>query len=734
MAQHLFDRRDLAPIASIALLPLVLAIPQVAGWIASDPLLYTAQTSQVVERLLPGTPAIDPNNGFTTQALGRRAALEWLSGNVPWWNYFTGVGLPLAAEYQPAALSPLTLLLFLPAGMAWHQAVLQIIAGLGTYGLLRQLGLARLAAATGGLLFAFNGTLAWFAHGPATAVPWIPWMLWGVERAYVHTVASASGGWRLFAVALAMSLLAGFPETAYIGGLLALAWAIVRCFSLPRERRLAFIARIVPSGLAGLAISAPQTLSFFHYLQHAEIGEHADMSRSGYPWISLVPSLIAPYYWGPVFGHVGEWDGLLQLWGGIGGYVTAAIVVVAVYGLMTARSAINWMLAAWIVLVLGKSFLVEPALFLWNLVPGVTSAAFARYAQPTWELALIVLAACGLDQAIGRAPTSRWPAIGAAAAWLVAALVLAITTWTLWPVFPAGGALRDWSAGSAVAALAISGIAVALVASRARLPASRALAALLVAEAVAMYALPLLSSPVRTQPGLPAIEFLRANIGLHRFFTLGPIQPNYGAYFGIASINHNYLPVAGRWVDFVRARLDAAADPIVFNGNFARPAGAPTPASELRRNLAEYEWVGVRYVVAYTAHEPPLPPGLARRAYADEWMTIYELASPKPYFEVVGGKCELGAHDRARATLVCSEPSALLRRELYFPGWSARVNGAEAPIAERGKLFQEVALPAGNVEVRFDYAPPHIGWAWLLAAMGLTALIGRKPTGWRSGS
>ena len=36
--------------------------------------------------IFPGMPNIDPNTGFATQALGVRAALDWLQGAVPWWN------------------------------------------------------------------------------------------------------------------------------------------------------------------------------------------------------------------------------------------------------------------------------------------------------------------------------------------------------------------------------------------------------------------------------------------------------------------------------------------------------------------------------------------------------------------------------------------------------------------------------------------------------------------------
>jgi uncharacterized membrane protein YfhO len=69
----------------------------------------------------------------------------------------------------------------------------------------------------------------------------------------------------------------------------------------------------------------------------------------------------------------------------------------------------------------------------------------------------------------------------------------------------------------------------------------------------------------------------------------------------------------------------------------------------------------------------------------------------------------------------CTRADVLVRRELYFPGWEATLGGRPVDIAEHGQLFQSIALPAGRSQVRFSYAPPHIGWAWLAAAAGLLA-------------
>ena len=110
-------REDAWPAALIVGLPLLVALPQLGGLVLADPIHYTPAVSAAYQPgFLRGSPYIDPNSGFTTQALGVRAALEWLQGNVPWWNSYSGVGLPLAAEYQPAAFFPLTFLLLLPLG------------------------------------------------------------------------------------------------------------------------------------------------------------------------------------------------------------------------------------------------------------------------------------------------------------------------------------------------------------------------------------------------------------------------------------------------------------------------------------------------------------------------------------------------------------------------------------------------------------------------------------------
>jgi hypothetical protein len=112
-------------------------------------------------------------------------------------------------------------------------------------------------------------------------------------------------------------------------------------------------------------------------------------------------------------------------------------------------------------------------------------------------------------------------------------------------------------------------------------------------------------------------------------------------------------------------------------------------------------------------------PGLTK-VYGDTVMAIYELPAPSPYFEST--ECRVASAERERVSTDCPAPGRLVRRELFFPGWRATVNGAAAPVGLHRDLFQEVTLPAGRSEVRFEYAPPGIGWTWLASGLGLLAL------------
>lgn len=521
----------------------------------------------------------------------------------------------------------------------------------------------------------------------------------------------------MLAAALAMSLLAGFPETAFISGLLALAWAIARGGGLRGASYVPFARRVALGGIVALALAAPQVVAFFTSLQDSEVFGHASGFEHGsIPSAGILQGLVAPYIHGPIYSIFKE--PLWSAWGTSGGYATIALVIAATYGFMARRDAIGWLLAAWIVLVLAKTYGAATASALWNLVPGIGYTAFWRYAQPSWELAMVVLAARGLHDAASFGP--RPAALATAAALPFAAIGAAVAfSGHLHDELTAFSTTGSWAIAAAIWALVTALACVSLLARATRRGAAVALMGILILDAVVMFTIPRLTYPRAGRIDEASLRFLRDNLGHQRFFSMGPIAPNYGAYFGLASIDHNYLPVPRRWSEFIRKRLDSLNDSEVFNGE--RWGGPRSSTAELSANAAAYRWIGVKYVVIGREHDLGRHLGLPL-AHDGEAMRIYALGGESPYFEAIGARCRVEGPLRTEPRLDCDGPATLVRRELHFPGWEARVNGKATPIEVHAELFQAVAVPAGKSEVRFSYAPPHIGWAWLAMALSAAAL------------
>lgn len=597
---ELFSDYPWLPVVLLVLLPFALHVPL---WLLGRSINPTWFYSGVTQgsRLLPEYPFLDPNVGFTSQALGHLAAWDWLHGIVPWWNPYSGIGMPLAGELQPSAFFlPFNLLLMLPEGVLWLQICMQIIAGLATYALLRELGISRLATLMGSALFMLNGTVAW-APGPAAvyyALPFLPLLIWGIERARKQESGAAS----ILAIgaAIAWSILAGFPEPAYISGLLALAWGVYRLAGGPRRWMMA--RRAIAGWVLGLLVAAPLLIAFVDYVRQSDsFGVHT-LGEQRLPWAAFSTTLM-PYVYGPL-GSTFHSDPLNYIWGNIGGYTGILIVLLAAAGLigMTYKSehrGLRFLLLAWILLAWAKTFGVQPVMALMNHLPLLKQASFFRYSPPSWELALAILAAFGLDDFWKGARARRW-AFAIAAGLLIVGVVVAWPLRAFWerpraqaPVmFALLGASLVW----AVAGLFAAGLAWTRLHGERR---RAVLAGLLVFDAAVMFIVPQLCGVRGGRIDTQAMQFLHDHAGIARIHALGqPIQPNYGAYFQVASIDHNVLPVPKLWADYIDRNLLpgflAKSSGIVFTpGYFGVGVGERT----LSQNLASYLDLGVRYIV-----------------------------------------------------------------------------------------------------------------------------------------
>ena len=239
------------------------------------------------------------------------------------------------------------------------------------------------------------------------------------------------------------------------------------------------------------------------------------------------------------------------MWSNIGGYLDATLVVCALIGLFGARCrGLRIALALWVLAAMSKTFGVATVSHLLNHLPAFHSIAFYRYSQASWELAVIVLAAFGIDDMARR---SLRPVVIVGAG-VVSLGVIAWAAGQAWPVMTSAtgyshphclhrgqrrpGRRRRRRRGDRWSALV----------RRRQCPGRRRIGRLLVAGAVAveaavLFAAPALSAPRPAPSDMALVHFLQRHLGLSRFATLGPIQPNFGSFFGLAEINVNDLPV-----------------------------------------------------------------------------------------------------------------------------------------------------------------------------------------------
>ena len=132
------------------------------------------------------------------------------------------------------------------------------------------------------------------------------------------------------------------------------------------------------------------------------------------------------------------------------------------------------------------------------------------------------------------------------------------------------------------------------------------LAALLVVDAAVMFTGPQMNSVQKGRVDEMAIDFLKEHQGLSRTYALGaPLAPNYGAYFAVAAINHNVLPVPKLWKDYLLRHLDpretAVSGGVVFSPLYTERGSGERGMSKDPSSVTD---LGVRYLITNPGWTP----------------------------------------------------------------------------------------------------------------------------------
>jgi len=731
---------DLVPVLAIAGIVLLANVLYLSGLFVANPLgrlsgvgFYTGfwdpngVALSVVQHMsslgvVGVEQALDPSNGPVSQTLGHLAALDWIHLQVPWWNPYEGTGVPLAAEMQSGALFPPTLLLLIGNGQLYEHVLLELIAGISTYLLLRRISLGRWASAAGGVAFALNGTFAWFEHAPVNPIAFLPLLLLGVEIAFDASAGARRGGWWLIAVALALSVYAGFPETAYIDGLLAAFWFGWRCGCAERHRLRGFATKVGGGVIVGLLLAAPLLIAFGQYYAHGVVGGHTGglFGKIHIPHAGLA-QLVLPYVYGPILRFFDGPGVVGGIWGTVGGYLSASLLFFGLLGLVSrGRRGLRFVLLAWIVLVIARMYGEPPVLgHVLGVLPGMSNVAFFRYATPALSLAVIVLAAIGLDGLLA----NRIPGRRVLAATGGALLVVGLAVIEALPVvndMPDPGH-RFWFWASILwAVVLIEAGALAALLRRGRTRQLLATAIICV-DALVLFVIPQLAAPRRIAIDTAPAAFLQRHLGLSRFYTLGPLTPNYGSYYGASQLNAVDYPLPSIFARYITRRLDPTAGPNSFTGTVLAPG--EQPVQELQSHLDGYRAASVKYVLTPRSLKLPQGPSTFTLVKQTPTTSIYRLEGSLPFFTATSPGCVVTPHGAGSVRLSCPEATTLIRRETYMGGWSAAIDGQPTPIREYDGAFQAVTVPAGTHLVSFSYAPPNSNWGLAAFLIGCVALV-----------
>ncbi|MCL4395441.1 MAG: YfhO family protein [Chloroflexi bacterium] len=382
-------------------------------------------------------------SAFQTEPLNRLASRMWKAGQLPLWNPYAGLGVPLAANMQSGAFYPLSLLTALaPDNLwVWVSDALTLLgfltAGLFTFLFLRSIGVGPPGAAGSAAAYMFCGYLLYFLGTADWRVDvLVPLLVFGSERLYARR---SRGSGLLVAAGVMLSITAGMPEASLFALLVAGLYYVYRAFAAGlasrqtiRDSAVALLPFAAAAGL-GIALSAYLTIPFVEYLRLSWNSHPPGVGLQSIPFDGAI-SLIVPNFFGNVLP---SWFNPYpsDLWGTlpyIGG-VTALLALFAIArGAGTNRQSYFWIAISAAFLL--KAFGVPVVNLLGNL-PLLDLSVFPRFAVAPFMFATAVLAGIGIDNLQQR--RIGWVRELATAAAVLA--VIAAFTLYYWPRAEAAG-------------------------------------------------------------------------------------------------------------------------------------------------------------------------------------------------------------------------------------------------------------------------------------------------------
>ncbi len=732
---------------------------------------------------LPGTRAVnrvldDQSREFLPFFLVARESIR--RGELPLWNPTIFTGTPLLADAQSAVLFPLNAghyLLPPPWGFTASALAKLLLAGLAAWILGRRLGQSPEAAIVSGLAWAFcSFGVFWLSHPHTNATALFPLLIAAAGDAVDRPggrVRAAIG------VLVALQLLGGHVEIAFLEAVAGAAWVAMRCFASGRSTGRAF-ATWIGGHLLGAAMGAIVLFPFVEFLLDSATwrirsGANPFFLPQVAWWALLSPGLFSLPGWGagPNLLHA------LAPNVGLAALLLAATALLARPSgsrlALAAIAALGWVIATGPGPVAG--LLVRLPLFRQN--PNYYAVLFPL-------LALAMLAGFGVDALLDprRRGDPLAPTLAAARArrsLAIAAVALALPLAWL----AAGGARALEPSFASLGAAAPAGVAEGLAHAARRSLVVLALcwgACASLASQRHRLALPAVAGLVFTElwfAGVSWNPWVRADEALPpRPRSIAAISAEGAAPPRVAAAGDVLPPGTGIFADLHDVRGYDVPVLATFHAWFGRALGG-------RDTFWVYELPEIRpeagpfldaAAVGWTLEpgtdvgtggsvEASARPGAFPRAYlvssaeaapdADAALERVLALGPR-LRETVVIEGEPGLPGKAPAASPSGDDVATLPRaarivrheprrveievdsdgdgwlvlaDAHAAGWSATVDGVETPVRRANALFRAVRVGRGSHRVRFDYDPAS---ARLGAVAGLAA-VGYALSRWLRG-
>jgi hypothetical protein len=696
------------------------------------------------------------------------ATLAWTQvhhGQLPLWNPYAALGMPLAFNWQTAAFSVPSLIGYLfPLHLAFTVQVIVtlIIAGTGMYALCRVLRLGTLACVFAGTVFELSGPMLGWLGWPHSAV--LSWSGWLFAAALLvvrgqHRLRDVT----LLSLVIAVMVYAGQAEVLTLGGLALLVFVVVLLVqrspglgaSGPIRRPVLDLSTAV---VAGIALGAPLLLPGSQVVsgsQRAVPGGDPGELLKGNPALPL-HNLVHVVFQGfdglPIAGN--HWFGYIGGYSETAAYVGVITLVLAVTAVAVRRGrpevvAFGVLCVAMVVIafappvvaVLGRLPLIGTVLWQRAILPlafgiavlaGVGMDALVRSpgdrAVRRWmgggfavvALVLVVLWAFGrgdlpADQATIRAQSFIWPAVETA----VGIGAVALLTWA--------HRRRDMASDAQQTGVTAGRLAgVSLLACE---------TAFLVAAGAPLWTSA--STPFASTPNMVALQSAVGSsvVGLGRSLCVLPpglgIPENAELAYGVQELALYDPMIPSAYYSSWRAVSHAS--PGIPDDSVYCP-GITT--AELARLY------GVSFVVERSGTPGPRG-GVFDRAVGDE--NVYRIpnagvATLTPL--AVGGRLPADnapgtpvtvTHPRPSTWRLHSDadrPQALRLRLTDVPGWRASIDGRPVPLERFAGVMLQVEVPAGRHTIELNYWPTTFSVGLLLAGCAVLGLAGALAVSW----